>query len=373
MDHAQAGRLVVITSQPCLGATTLLQFGIAPALKDVGFITVFFQDWQGRNFNTQLMELIASSVREQADPSFLSTAEALSQLVSRVARQTGRPVALILDQFEDYLRCHLGTDLADEFDAELSHAISGHECQVVIALQDHAVFAFGRLEQYVPNLLGSHVSLGPLDEAAARELVAGTGQEKGLQFEPAVIDALVTAPIVAYKGGVHPFYLTAGIKRLIDAGLDKKWTAVTASMLEIYGGPDRLILESLDLKLSRLNPNQTELFFRWCNVLLSPKDERLAVSLTALADYAGKLNRFALTTLPILIEEGILRSVETAEARRFEIARDALPPIIRDWWLRREAMLVARTRARFRIRSMSLAVGSIVLIYVAYLLLSIRK
>ena len=69
----------------------------------------------------------------------------------------------------------------------------------------------------------------------------------------------------------------------------------------------------------------------------------------------------------------ILRTIELGETVRYEIARDSLAPILRDWWKRREAMLIARRRARFRVRSVSLAVGSIAALYLIWLVISIWK
>jgi hypothetical protein len=52
---------------------------------------------------------------------------------------------------------------------------------------------------------------------------------------------------------------------------------------------------------------------------------------------------------------------------RYELARECLAPILRDWWERREAVIVARRRAAFRIRSLSVAAGAIILTYVIWL------
>jgi len=243
----------------------------------------------------------------------------------------------------------------------------------VIAFQDYAVDAFQRLAQYIPNLMGCRVELGPLEESAARLLVAGTGSEDGVRFEPAAIDALVRAPAAQYQGGVHPFYLMAGVRRLLDAAAEKKWTTTTTGMIQIYGGADRLIMESLDPNLAKLNQTQTDLFFRWCGLLISPAEERLAVTAEALTEYSGRLNGFAMSLIPVLLEEGILRTVELSGAIRYEIARDSLTPLIRDWWKRRETMMMARRRARFRMRSISLAAGAVLVLYIVWLFLTLRK
>jgi hypothetical protein len=373
LAYCEAGRLVVLTAPPGLGVSAFLNEGVAPALRARGFIVVGFREWVGRFIGTDLKEVIAEAVRSQADDTFFAETETLAEILSRIRARTGHRVVLLLDHFEDYLRCHVGTHLSDSFDAELAHAIADHESGFVVALQEYAVPAFQRLEQYVPNLLGSRVKLGPLETAAGRELVTGAGEEQGIRFEPAVIEALVTAPTASFEGGIHPFFLMAGVQRLLDAAIEKKWTAVGVGMIQVYGGADRLILESLDEKLSSLSATQTDLFFRWFRLLLSDKDQRLAVTPEGLKDYSGKLNRFALTLLPLLLELGILRTVEQREMVRYEIARDSYAPMIRDWWNRREAMLIARRRARFRVRSVSLAVGSIVVLYMIWLIMGMKR
>lgn len=349
-----------------MGATTLLRYGLVPALREEGFIAVYFRDWQGPNFSKELETLVAESVREQADPRFLSQPESLSDLLERVYWRTGRRVALVLDQFEDYLRCHVR--LSDNFEAELSRAASSHDCRVIVAMQEYILTDFRRFEQYIPNLMGCHVQLGPLGEEGARQMIAETAAADGVRVDEHVTEALLRTPIVSEAGGFHPFYLATGLKRLLAQGTDRKWTTATMAVLEIYGGPERLILESLDLKLGQLNSTHTDLFFRWCGLLMSPaKDDRLAVTPKALTEFSGRLNRFAMTLLPRLIDLGILRTIDLPGGQRYEIARDCLVPIIHDWWKRRESEIIARRRAQFRIRSISIAAGAIVAVYLFWL------
>ncbi len=76
----------------------------------------------------------------------------------------------------------------------------------MIALQDHAVEAFQRFSQYIPNLLGSRTIVGPLDSAEARGLVIGAAAADKVKFEPAVVEALLSAPSVRQGDGVHPSF-----------------------------------------------------------------------------------------------------------------------------------------------------------------------
>jgi hypothetical protein len=375
IEHDCAGgSLVVIASPSGMGATKLLEEGLAARWKSEGCIVAMAREWQGRGFGNDLRTTIASAVREQADETFLEQTEDLQAMLERIRTGTGRPVALLLDQFEDYVRCHIGTELAEAFDAELARAINSHRFRIVIAIQEHSFRALQRLEQHIPNLAGARVRLGPLDEAVARELMKGLGAERGIVFEPEVVEALLSAPPAACKGGVHPFYFAMGVQRLIEAGIERKTTLVGMGVLKVFGGVDRLILESLDAKLMGLKPTHAELFFRWCNLLLSPKGERQAVTAKSLVDYSGKFNRFALTLLPALSGEGgILRTIDLPGGVRYEIARDSWAPLVRDWWKRRETDILATRRSKFRTRSISVAVGLILAMYMVYLIVSMRK
>jgi len=53
VDNCRAERLTVLTSEPGLGVTSVLQAGVLPALQRRGFIVACFSDWQGRFFCQQ--------------------------------------------------------------------------------------------------------------------------------------------------------------------------------------------------------------------------------------------------------------------------------------------------------------------------------
>jgi hypothetical protein len=365
-------RVVVVTAASGLGSTALLVGGVAPALQAEGCITLLHRDWQGRNFIAGLKDALASAVRQQADESFLAQNETVTEMLRRITRRTGRPVVLLLDQFEDYVRCHSGTDLSDDFDADLANAIASHAGKFVIALNEASVPAFERLSQYIPNLLGCRLALQPLSLDAAREMVRTEAARRGMEAEPGVTESLVNCTTVAFAGGVRPYLLMRGLTRLLDSEVRLASGIVRKSTLNDNGGADRLILESLDALLAELKITPAELLFRWYNMLMSPERRRVAVTEKGLTGFAGKYNRFVPTTLPLLMEIGILRQVETADALRYEIANDSLVPIVHDWWTRREVTLLARQRAQFRVRSVSVAAALLVAIYGIWLLLTLK-
>ncbi len=400
VQNCRAGRFTVVTAEAGMGISSLLDAGVSPALKTEGAIVATFRDWQGRFVGANLKEAIASAVRGAADDLFFSEGEDLAELLDRASERTGKPLVILLDQFEDYLRCHTNTIQSDLFDAEFATAVTDRKGIFVLGLQEHAIPSFERMEAHIPNLLGFRVLLEPLNIDAARELVVSEASSREMQVEPAALDALLNAPVVtgataqiayptapaAAKGvppkaatarrtaprakGAHPFYLKLATEELLEAEARVKSRMLSFSAIEFKGGVDRVVYESFDPVINDLGKTQADLLFRWCNILISPDKQRLSVTEKGLTDYAGRLNRYVPKLLTHLLQINILRTMETPEALRYEISRECYAPILRDWWERREAAIVSRRRAIFRITSISVAVGAIAIVYLMWLIFS---
>ncbi len=386
IEHCRAERLTVITSEAGLGVTSLLQAGVFPALRRDGFIVATFHDWPGRSFLTQLKEAIAHAVREQADPLFAAQNEDLEELLDRIRTLTEKRVAVLLDQFEDYIRCHANTMLSDSFDAALANVITRRKGVFVIGLQHHAIPAFDRMGQHIPNLLGYRIVLPPISAEDARAAVLAEARTLELEVEPEALEALVTAPIVVRPQAgpgenpavnsepkVHPFFLKVATGILLDAEARVKSPNVRAATIEARDGVDRIVLTAFDGLIAGLGSTQMDLLFRWCDLLISAENHRLAVTEKGLTESAGKLSRFVPRVLEQLTGTGLLRPVETSDTVRYEVARECYAPILRDWRERRKTTVVARRRAIFRITSISVAVSAIVLAYVIWLIFGRSK
>jgi hypothetical protein len=370
--NCQASRLTVVTGAAGMGMSSLLRAGVAPALKRAGFITVVITDWQGRSLPARFREAITMAIHEQGDGAFANSIEPLSELLERANSKLGRPLALVLDQFEDYLRCHSGTDVSDNFDAELSKAIGNRSGRFVIGLEERELAEFNRLSQYVPNLMGFSFSLAPLTQDAAKQMVRAAAAHAELEVEPAAVDLLVTAPsatvpFLSGPPGVHPLFARLAAECLFGAEVNLNSQQARAATVLANGGADRLILESLDPVIDSMGSVHTELFFRWTLLLLDADGHRVPVSEAALVEHAGKWNRFTATLLPLLLKNGLLRTTEMPHGIRYEFNRESMGVVIKDWWNRKETLIISRQRATFRVRSISIAIGAILLAYLVYL------
>ena len=126
-----------------------------------------------------------------------------------------------------------------------------------------------------------------------------------IPIDTAVIEAFVTCQAATRPGGLHPWLLSRGVQQMLQAATARKPATATAAAMEALGGADRLILDCLDGELEKLNLSHKELLFLWCGVLISPDGYRHSVTEKALIDYAGKLNRFITTRVPILLGDGM--------------------------------------------------------------------
>lgn len=377
IENCRIGRFTVLTAQAGLGTSSLLRAGVVPALQAAGCITVLYSDWQGRAFPARFRAAILEAIHEQADGAFVPESD-LRAMISRAQSHTGKPIVILLDQFEDYLQYHLGTDLSDEFDASLANVISSHVGCFVIGLHAESVTEFERLSQYVPNLMGYSIKLSPLAPDAARQLVRHSAAVAGVEIEDAAVDLLVSSPAVLVGSGTknpgaHPLFVKLAAERLFDAEFVLKSKVARASTITANGGAERLIMESLDPVVNDLGSTHTELLVRWIPLLVTPDGRRTAASEKSLMAHAGKWNRFAATLLPLLVKKGLLRTLEMPAGTRYDFARESMATVIHDWWTRKEAAVVARQRALFRVGSISIAVGAILLAYLIYVYLTIKR
>ena len=356
VGNCAAGRFVVLVHEPGMGATALLVEGVAPALRSRGIITIVASRWHSRLFAGDLKRTVAEAVREQADIRFtLDQSLPLAEMLRAVRAETGRDVAVVLDQFEDYLLYHAGTEIANDFDAELSNAIAGRKGYFAAALHGNFVPDFERLAPFIPNLLGFRATLGALSADASQQLLSAEGKRRGIEIEPAAMDSIIRASATSVGGGCNPFFLMAAAIRLLDAARERNWNVAGLAQVEMYGGPDRLVLESLDSRVGHLKAADRAVFAGWAKLLISMDGRRAAVTERALSDGSTEPNGRVLPLLKNLVDAGILRALDLVDGLRFEIARESMTRIISDWARRHEAALVARRGMQARVRSIAIA------------------
>jgi hypothetical protein len=371
VENCRASRLTVVTSSPGLGASSLLRAGAEPALRRDNFITVVHSNWQGRAVAARFRDAVIAAVREQASPDFSPPSGTIQELLTEVQQQTGRAPAILLDQFEDYVRCHSGTDISDLFDAEISHAISTRSGRFVVALQALSVTPFERLSQFVPNLMGFNIRLRPVSREAGGEIVRRVFARAGMDIEGPAVEQLVNAPPAAVgdeddeNAGVHPLFLRLAADRLIALERAKNSTTGRASTISANGGAGRMTLEALDEPLKRLGKARAALFCRWMPLLISRDGDRTPATGKALLGQSGNAT-LSTAMLPIMVESGLLRTIETRKGVRCEFARESTTVIAHDWHERMEVRIAKWDRLQLILLAIVLGAIAIIIGYEIY-------
>ncbi|HEY4086668.1 MAG TPA: hypothetical protein VGM43_12055 [Bryobacteraceae bacterium] len=343
LEYLDAGRFTVLLSPPGFGASSLLRAGLQPVLLRAGTIVAIAWDWDGGSFAEGLRETVAAAVHDQTGIPFATkNREPIIELLARARAATGKPIAILLDQFEEYLRCHAGTDISDAFDAELSHAISSRAAQFVIAMHPSAVDEFARFSQFIPNLLGYTVTLAPLTREAAVELLRRRGVESAAAGE------IASAPVAAIEGGVNPSFIAL------------------AAQSGAAGNANRVILTSLDPALDELRPSERRLLLQWIPVLVTQDGHRIAVSLKGLTDRSSASANAVESALAALIRMGLLRHVSTRFGVRYLLTRDAIAPILRGWGERMQTIRAMRRQTYLRAISVLVGVIALLAAYLVY-------
>ena len=197
-------------------------------------------------------------------------------------------------------------------------------------------------------------------------MLSAASKQAKIELEPEAAKQLSDAEAADLMGYAHPYLLMTALRRLVAAAKQKGINHLTLEFIAGYGGADRLVCRSLDDLIDSLPKKESELFLRWSRILVTPEGTRFGVSDEVLLADCGKLTSFAIALIPRLVEMGILRKFEKTQGLRYELARASMAPLVRDWAKRREAAMIARRKLLFGIRSVFVALGLIVLIYIVW-------
>lgn len=201
--------LTVVYGPSGAGKSSLLNTLLSDelALIEPDWICISFSSWQA-GFEGPLLRAVTAGIElalatDKAIPAPPDTGQPslriqdLPQKLLGTARDTGRPIVLVLDQFEEYFLYH-GAGAA-AFEASLARLANRRNSpvRVVLSLRSDRLFLLDRLRGGIPEILQNLFLVDPLDESGARdavlEPVAAYNRQTGATIDvpPEVVDAIV--------------------------------------------------------------------------------------------------------------------------------------------------------------------------------------
>jgi hypothetical protein len=372
VDHVLARPLTVLYGPSGIGKSSILNVGIPAALpRDRNgreWIIVRLREWQdpGRlerlAVDTLLAELSRRPVRAAGRLRF-------APLVAWAIRATGRPVLLILDQFEEYF-LYRDRDRMRPLETVVGNLVARRDLRlhVLVAVRDDALHQLDQLRAFVPGILDTTIELGRLSDAGVEEAIRGPVARYNAKHRPnypvTVEDRLVATLIRQLKEaeaglgkGIVPApegrrielpYLQIALTKLWEAESRLRPMALRESTLtdkSRLGGVGQIVRNHVNTVMDRLAPEERDLCARMFDRLVTAVGSKIAYPMEALADpeiVGPSVSRGqVLAVLNELTLKGarILKPVTTAGLPGFEIFHDVLGLPVLEW---KQAFRVAK-------------------------------
>jgi len=354
-----ASRFTVLYGPSGVGKSSLLLAAVARTLRELPEqpLVAVFSNW-GKDPAPALAETVAHGAGIEA-----------GELLETVERaQADRDVYLILDQAEEYLTYHDGTD---GFEASLAAMVNRPlRVNVLLSLREDTLAMLDRLKADIPALFANVLRLDRLDRASGRAAIvrplARWNELEGdaVVAEEALVERVLDGVgegrielgtggigVVEHNGsarGIEAPYLQLVMQRLWDVERGAGSATLRAATLDELGGAGQIVADHLERAIDALTSDQREIAARLFDHLVTPSGTKIAHEASDLAEFAGASEREVQPVVATLASHRILR---TDESGRWEIFHDVLAGAVLGWKSRHDAeRAVARARDEARRR-----------------------
>lgn len=372
-------QLTVLYGASGVGKTSVLMAGVIPFVRSQpGVAVVLYRNWQVPDAFQELKAAIAAaSGATDAD-----TSQPLDQFLEEVGRRTRKTIAVIFDQFEEYLLYNPADGKRGRaFDAELARAVNREDIDAnfLISIRDDAVARLDRFQTYIPDVVGNSLRLEHLDLEGARravekplahynEVAARRGEpDLMMDIEPELVGALLNEVqigrvTVSPQAGKGQLSETSRVETpFLQMVLMKVWNAERAARVSILraatfqrlGGAQKIVRDHVDSVMRSLTPAQREASSAIFDRLVTPSGSKIAYNAADLHNFAGEYGEAVPSLLERLGERDvrIVRAVAPAAGStevRYEIFHDVLSGALLAWrarYLREKEEAKAKRRA----------------------------
>jgi WD40 repeat protein len=388
-----ASRLTVLYGESGVGKTSLLQAGVEADLRRGGrgarsrfsVVPVVFRDWK-RDPVAGLIGRLRHMAPDDGSREARGGADLGAAL--REGAAGGDSIALILDQFEEYLLYHDDVDDAGGLPTQLARIVAepGVPVTVLISIREDALFRLDRLTRRIPHLFDNMLHLDPVRRGPAREAITGpiawhNGRlEEGAEpmlIEDDLVEAVLdevnperTTSVVGGRGQVSRDVATTAAEAPVELAflqlvMSHVWdraVALGSHRLGVdslpAGGAAQIVRNHVNRATDGLSFEQQDIAAAIFSYLVTPSGSKIAYRTSDLARITEREPEELAPLLDALSgpEARILRSVGFPAGRRddaegtelvdegVEIYHDKLAEPVLDWRAR-HLQAVARRRA----------------------------
>lgn len=379
-----------------VGKTSVLLAGVLPFVHSQPDIAaIVFRSWQGEDFESALKAEIAAAVLARSGKT-LNVDQTLDRCLDEAARLTEGTLAVVFDQFEEYMLYHAPKSPAGRsFDTAFARTVNrtGVDVNFLIGIREDALARLDRFRQYIPDLLSNRQQLVHLDEHGAEEAIRGPLQhynavaraknqpELTMEIEDSLVRELIGQ--VRIGGGVGfggtgriddgtvvrvetPF-LQMVLQKLWDAERKAKSQVMRKKTLHDLGDAKKIVQDHVEGVMRALTDAHRAAASSIFDRLVTPSRSKIAYTLADLVQFAGDHGDAVEPLVKHLADPHvrILRAVASGEGQtvRYEIFHDVLSEAVLAWRAKhlRDMREAEKKRARVGCTIMAVAVVAIVL------------
>lgn len=354
--------LTVLYGASGVGKTSVLMAGVIPFVRtQPNVAVVLYRNWQDPDAFRELKAAIVAA----AEATDVDVGQPLDRCLFDVCTRTRKTVAVIFDQFEEYLLYNpAGGDSGRGFDAELARAVNREDIDAnfLISIREDALAKLDRFQAYIPDVLGNYIRLDHLDLGGARraiekplarynEAAAAQGApEKQMDVEPRLVDMVIDqvrigrvnvgaqgkGRVVADSDRIETPFLQMVLMKVWDVERRAKSPLLRASMLERLGGAEKIVRDHVESVMTSLRPAQRHASAAIFDRLVTPSGSKIAYNADDLRNFAGKYGAAVAPLLERLSDRHVrvLRAVAplgTSPEVRYEIFHDVLSGAVLGW------------------------------------------
>jgi len=333
---------------------------------------IVHDEWAG-DAGDALARRIVSAIGEEAGDGV----PALDVVLERWGAERRGLLLVILDQFEEYLRLHSGSD-GDSFDRLFPDVAARDDLPVhfLISLRDDALAELDRYQGRMPGLFANYLRVSHMDEARARSAVVESiacvnawREQAGVppvQVEDGLIDEVfadLTDPTLlsgqrraagaaAGQAPIELAFLQLVMRRLWEADAGGGAPVLRRSTLQALGGTHAIVAGHLDRQMDALTKAHRATAAAMFGYLVTPSGAKIRYTAEDLAGYAQRPAAEVGDVLDALSRPDlrIIRRVPAPsgdlEAHGYEIFHDVLAAAVRGWGLRNRAAALERQSRR---------------------------